>query len=197
MPATHDVRIPDREYWREMICCQHACPVGTDARGYVRAITERGLLQGDRNTLRTTNPQVFVAGDAAHGTRLMIDAIARGKKAARSIYLSIYLSITGRDLAPEQIEAHLVLDPYGREKGYEAVPRHAIPAAAVEERIGKIDFPVETGYGPEDPAGSVAGSFMSVGSTPWFRIARTVPRGRGTRCSRTHWRTPGCISTPG
>ena len=43
MPASFDVRIPDREYWREMICCQHACPVGTDARGYVRAIAEGRL----------------------------------------------------------------------------------------------------------------------------------------------------------
>jgi NADPH-dependent glutamate synthase beta subunit-like oxidoreductase len=112
------------------------------------AITERGLLQVDRDTLRTTNPKVFVAGDAAHGTRLMIDAIASGKKAARSIYRAV----TNRDLAPAQVDAHLVLDPYGREKGYEAVPRHPIPTAPVEMRLGRIDLPVETGYGEVDAA---------------------------------------------
>ncbi|HVO82750.1 MAG TPA: FAD-dependent oxidoreductase [Terriglobales bacterium] len=34
----YQVRLADAEYWREQIKCQHACPVHTDARGYVRAI---------------------------------------------------------------------------------------------------------------------------------------------------------------
>jgi len=34
----YNVRVADHEYWREQIKCQHACPVHTDARGYVRAI---------------------------------------------------------------------------------------------------------------------------------------------------------------
>ena len=32
------ITIPDFEYWKEQIKCQYACPVHTDARGYVRAI---------------------------------------------------------------------------------------------------------------------------------------------------------------
>ncbi len=32
--------VPDNTYWREQIKCQSACPVNTDARGYVRAIAE-------------------------------------------------------------------------------------------------------------------------------------------------------------
>ena len=32
------VRVPDRFYWKSQIKCQAACPVHTDARGYVRAI---------------------------------------------------------------------------------------------------------------------------------------------------------------
>jgi formate dehydrogenase (NADP+) beta subunit len=32
------VRVADAAYWREQIKCQYACPVHTDARGYVRAI---------------------------------------------------------------------------------------------------------------------------------------------------------------
>jgi formate dehydrogenase (NADP+) beta subunit len=31
-------QVPDRSYWKEQIKCQAACPVHTDARGYVRAI---------------------------------------------------------------------------------------------------------------------------------------------------------------
>lgn len=32
------VEVPDDDYWRRQIKCQYACPVNTDARGYVRAI---------------------------------------------------------------------------------------------------------------------------------------------------------------
>jgi formate dehydrogenase (NADP+) beta subunit len=39
MSQTHyRVRLADAGYWREQIKCQYACPVHTDARGYVRAI---------------------------------------------------------------------------------------------------------------------------------------------------------------
>jgi len=34
----YSVRVADQGYWREQIKCQYACPVHTDARGYVRAI---------------------------------------------------------------------------------------------------------------------------------------------------------------
>ncbi|MBW1823566.1 MAG: hypothetical protein JRI87_03230 [Deltaproteobacteria bacterium] len=35
------VEIPDKNYWKRLVSCQEACPVHTDARGYVRAIAER------------------------------------------------------------------------------------------------------------------------------------------------------------
>ncbi|MCH9021135.1 MAG: FAD-dependent oxidoreductase [Planctomycetes bacterium] len=35
-----DIKIPDQGYWREQIKCQAACPVHTDARGYIRAIAD-------------------------------------------------------------------------------------------------------------------------------------------------------------
>ncbi len=38
--TSYRVRIADQQYWREQIKCQFACPVRTDARGYVRAIAE-------------------------------------------------------------------------------------------------------------------------------------------------------------
>ena len=35
----YEVRVPDAtDYWIEMIKCRHACPVHTDACGYVTAI---------------------------------------------------------------------------------------------------------------------------------------------------------------
>ena len=133
------------------------------------ALTERGLLQVDRETLATTNPKVFAAGDAAHGTRLMIDAIASGKKAARSIYRCV----TGRDLVPGEVEAHRVLDRFGREAGYESTPRLPVPAAPVDERMVRMDHPVETGYGRAD-ASAEAGRCLDCGVNTIFDSERCI-----------------------
>ena len=46
-------------------------------------MTERGLPVCDPATFRTTAPDVFLAGDIAHGPRLLIDAVASGKQVAR------------------------------------------------------------------------------------------------------------------
>ena len=59
--ARYNVRVADREYWREQIKCQYACPVHTDARGYVRAIAagdyERAYL-----IARGPNPLASLCG---------------------------------------------------------------------------------------------------------------------------------------
>jgi len=133
------------------------------------ALTDRGLLRVDRESLATTNPKVFAAGDAAHGTRLMIDAIASGKTAARSIYRAI----TGRDLVPDQVDAHRVLERFGREKRYEAVPRTPVPTAPVEERRKRIDLQVESGYGPEEAAAE-AGRCLDCGVNTIFDSERCI-----------------------
>ena len=36
----YQIEVPGTGYWRRQIKCQAACPVNTDARGYVRAIAE-------------------------------------------------------------------------------------------------------------------------------------------------------------
>jgi formate dehydrogenase (NADP+) beta subunit len=59
--ARYRVRMADQEYWREQIKCQYACPVHTDARGYVRAIAA-----GDYETAyliaRGPNPLASLCG---------------------------------------------------------------------------------------------------------------------------------------
>jgi len=42
----YPVEIPDGSYYRNLISCQNACPVHTDARGYVNAIAERDYRAG-------------------------------------------------------------------------------------------------------------------------------------------------------
>jgi formate dehydrogenase beta subunit len=57
----YKVRLSDTAYWREQIKCQYACPVHTDARGYVRAIAageyERAYL-----IARGPNPLASLCG---------------------------------------------------------------------------------------------------------------------------------------
>ncbi len=60
-PPTYTVRLPDESYWREQINCQFACPVHTDARGYVRAIAE-GDYEKAYLIARGPNPLASICG---------------------------------------------------------------------------------------------------------------------------------------
>ncbi len=57
----YHVRIADAQYWREQIKCQFACPVHTDARGYVRAIAE-GDYERAYRIARGPNPLASICG---------------------------------------------------------------------------------------------------------------------------------------
>jgi len=61
MAAGYNVRIADDPYWREQIKCQFACPVHTDARGYVRAIAE-GDYELAYLIARGPNPLASICG---------------------------------------------------------------------------------------------------------------------------------------
>ncbi len=55
------VTIPDFEYWKQQIKCQYACPVHTDARGYVRAIAS-GNDEAAYLIARGPNPLASICG---------------------------------------------------------------------------------------------------------------------------------------
>ena len=112
---------------------------------------------------------MFAAGDLAHGTRLLIDAVASGKAAARSVYRFV----TGRTLSSSQVTAHLVQERYRRERGYESIRRVPVPAAHPEERLRHPDALVETGYTPE-LAMREASRCLDCGVTPVFDGSRCV-----------------------
>ncbi len=128
-----------------------------------------GWPKTDPKTLATTALGVFVAGDLAHGTRLLIDAVASGKAAARSVYQ--YL--TGRTLSSHAVTAHLVQDRYRRERGYEAIRRVPVPLASPEERLHHPEALVEIGYTPEQ-AIREASRCLDCGVTPVFDGSRCV-----------------------
>jgi NADPH-dependent glutamate synthase beta subunit-like oxidoreductase len=128
-----------------------------------------GWPKVDPKTLATTAPGVFVAGDLAHGTRLLIDAVASGKTAARSVYQSL----TGRTVTIEQLTAHVPLERYRREVGYEAVRRVPVPVAEPKERLQHPDIVVEQGYGREH-AQREASRCLDCGVTPVFDGNRCI-----------------------
>jgi NADPH-dependent glutamate synthase beta subunit-like oxidoreductase len=128
-----------------------------------------GWPKVDPATLASTAPGVFVAGDLAHGTRLVIDAVASGKRAARSVYEHV----TGRRLAPGVLTSHVPLERYRREPGYERIRRVPIPVLAPEERLQDPGRLVERGYG-EAEALREASRCLDCGVTPVFDGERCV-----------------------
>jgi formate dehydrogenase (NADP+) beta subunit len=128
-----------------------------------------GWPKADPQTLQTSAPGVFVAGDLAHGTRLLIDAVASGKLAARSVYHHI----TGRTIGLEDLTAHIPLERYRREPGYEAIRRVPVPTLAPEDRLRDQGTVVETGYRTEE-AQREASRCLDCGVTPIFDGNRCV-----------------------
>ncbi len=58
----YQIRLPDAtDYWVEMVKCRHACPVHTDACGYVNAIAE-GRYEDAYRIARATNPFASICG---------------------------------------------------------------------------------------------------------------------------------------
>lgn len=57
----YKIEIPDLHYFRRLVNCQFACPVNTDARGYVVAIAEGRYLDAYR-TSRSPNPFASICG---------------------------------------------------------------------------------------------------------------------------------------
>jgi NADPH-dependent glutamate synthase beta subunit-like oxidoreductase len=105
-------------------------------------INEKGIIKCDKDTLMTTAENVFLAGDLALGPGLMIDAIASGKKAARSIYKNI----TGQRIEGQRIEYHTPIENYNREQGYEKIRRQIFKTTKILDRIFDHEIIVEKGF---------------------------------------------------
>ena len=132
-------------------------------------LARSGWPKVDPVSLATTAPGVFVAGDLAHGTRLLIDAVASGKKAARSVYQHL----TGHELHSDALTAHLPLEHYRREQGYESIRREVIPVAPPQDRLRDPQALVEIGYNREQ-AMREASRCLDCGVTPVFDGTRCV-----------------------
>ena len=106
------------------------------------ALTPGGTVKIDPVTLATSAAGVFAGGDVAFGPRNLIEAVANGKRAARSIHEFL----AGQDARIEthlEVEA-LVTSRYRMVAGFEHFDREAPPTLDVGRRTGITE--VETGY---------------------------------------------------
>jgi ferredoxin len=95
--------------------------------------TERGRILVDPDTLATTAPGVYTGGDAAFGPRIAINAIADGKRGARSI--DEFLRGHPRPESDTDVE----IDVHGRYErwiDFEGIPRQKPPSRPISRRIG-------------------------------------------------------------
>lgn len=112
-------------------------------------MTERGMIKARRDKIQTSHPGLFVAGDLAYGPKLVIDAVASGKKAA----VVIYEYLSGERITVKKSEFHA--EKYNKEVSFnevshppdfEKIKREEAPAAPVEERIKSVSTTVEAGF---------------------------------------------------
>ncbi len=70
-------------------------------------MTDRGMVKCSQDQISTSVPGLYVAGDLAYGPKLVIDAVASGKKAARAIHEYIskgHLDIKRSEIHSEEYE---------------------------------------------------------------------------------------------
>jgi NADPH-dependent glutamate synthase beta subunit-like oxidoreductase len=106
------------------------------------ALTPGGTIKVDPATLATSAPGIYAGGDVAFGPRNLIEAVANGKRAARSIHE--YLA--GQHA---RLESHLEIETlmatrYRMAAGFEHFNREAPPTLDLGRRTGISE--VETGY---------------------------------------------------
>jgi formate dehydrogenase beta subunit len=129
-------------------------------------VTSRGTLQVDKETLATTAEGVFAGGDIAFGPRLIINAVADGQSAARSIHS--YLQKVRPHLirkgffTPVDKKAYPDIGPL---RDYLRWPRRQPPSLPVERRIG-VSL-VEVGF-EEDTAREQGGRCLICTLNPVF-----------------------------
>ncbi len=132
-------------------------------------LTDRGNIKNDPDTLATSAPDVFLAGDIAYGTRLLIDAVASGKKCARSVHAFV----TGSPLEQHDQFVQLNLPDYRREPDYEKQPRVDIPVTPPADRLGNQQITVERGY-TQDQAVAEACRCLDCGVNTIFDSERCI-----------------------
>ncbi|MBI4687640.1 MAG: FAD-dependent oxidoreductase [Nitrospirae bacterium] len=107
-------------------------------------MTERGMIKVSEDKVSTSLAGLFVAGDLAYGPRLVIDAVASGKKAA----IAIHGHISKQKLTLNKYELHKELpdNEVPQYRDYEKLHREHVPATPAVDRVKSIFNVVEKGF---------------------------------------------------
>ena len=116
------------------------------------ALNPSGTIRVDPATLATSAPGVYAGGDVAFGPRNLIEAVANGKRAARSIHehLARERASVRRTLEIEKIPT----PDYRMAAGFEVLDRETPPTLELGRRTGIAE--VETGYDSRQAARQAA-----------------------------------------
>jgi formate dehydrogenase beta subunit len=106
------------------------------------AVSPGGTIRIDPATLATSAPGVYAGGDVAFGPRNLIEAVANGKRAARSIHQ--HLAGDGATLQTTLVVEKIPTPQYRMLAGFERLDREAPPTLHVDRRTGIAE--VESGY---------------------------------------------------
>jgi NADPH-dependent glutamate synthase beta subunit-like oxidoreductase len=106
------------------------------------ALTPAGTIRVDPVTLATSAPGVFAGGDVAFGPRNLIEAVANGKRAARSIHE--FLAGEGARLERTLDIQKIPTSQYRMVAGFELLDREPPPTLELGRRTGIAE--VETGF---------------------------------------------------
>jgi ferredoxin len=106
-------------------------------------ISPRRTIQVGADSLATSLPMVWSGGDAAHGPRTLIDAIADGRRAAAEIHQAFGGAVEERTPGTMvQLQQFHRLDDI-----YDRIGRVDVPTLPTDRRIGLAE--VETGFTPD------------------------------------------------
>jgi ferredoxin len=106
--------------------------------------TRQGTVKINFETLMTTAAGIFAAGDIAFGPRLIISAVADGKKAAEQI--DRYLRGSAWAPRPKYVQIS-VLDHHQMAEHFDEYSRLPVPILPIDRRTGITE--VETGFTEE------------------------------------------------
>jgi ferredoxin len=95
-------------------------------------VTSRSTLEADSESMATSRPDVFAGGDVAFGPRIVITAVAEGRRAARSIagFLAGRLPQEATKIRSTIYGAHRMFP------GYENLSRVEPDVIAIDRRVG-------------------------------------------------------------
>ena len=115
-------------------------------------MTERGMIKVEADNITTSVPGIYVSGDLAYGPRLVIDAVASGKKAAIAIHE--YISKKPLDLKITEIHktdynGEVTENNVRQYPDFEKIQREPVPAELTCDRLESCVIPVEKGYTKE------------------------------------------------